>query len=132
MTPRIILLAACVFGALGVLLGAFGAHALKGRLDAAALASFETAVRYQFIHAVVLLAVGVLMAHQPIPGLGAAAVCFVLGILCFAGSIYLLATRALLPLGNLRFLGPVTPLGGLLLLSGWIVLAVSCWRGLRG
>ncbi|MDA0990027.1 MAG: DUF423 domain-containing protein [Verrucomicrobia bacterium] len=128
LTQRFILAAASLMGGLAVVLGAFGAHALKERLDAAALAAFETAVRYQFYHALALLAVGLLMSQSMGGALRASAACFLLGTLLFSGSIYLLATRSLLPFGDCRWLGPVTPLGGLLLIAGWICLAVAAVR----
>lgn len=128
LTQRLILTSAGVLGSLAVILGAFGAHALKARLDPAALVSFETGVRYQFYHALALLLVGLLMPALPAGPWRAAAGCFLLGTLLFSGSIYLLSTRALLPFGSLRLLGPVTPLGGLLLLAGWVIVAVAGWR----
>jgi uncharacterized membrane protein YgdD (TMEM256/DUF423 family) len=120
--------AGALLGALGVMLGAFGAHALKVRLEPAALATFETGVRYQLIHALALLALALLMAQRASPPLASAATCFLLGILFFSGSLYALATRLVVPEGGLRWFGLVTPLGGLLLIAGWVLLAVAAWR----
>ena len=119
-----------VFFALGALsagvavaAGAFGAHGLKARVSPEMLAVFETGARYQMYHALGLLAVGWAATRWPAAGVGAAGWFFVAGTLLFSGSLYLLA------LGGPRWLGPVTPLGGLCFLAGWAVLA---WRVLRG
>lgn len=115
-------------GFTGVAAGAFAAHALKARLTAVDLAIFETAVRYQLIHALALLAVDALgwsgrgQAPAVQPWLRAAGWCFTAGIVVFSGSLYLLVAT------GVRKLGAVTPLGGLALLAGWAVLAVAMWR----
>ena len=110
------------FGALSaatsVVLGAFGAHALKGKLTGASLATFETAVHYQMTHSLGLLLVGVLMLVLGVktPWL-TAAWSFTVGIFLFSGSLYGLA------LLGWRWLGPVTPVGGALFIVGWLALA---------
>ena len=106
---------AAVFGVVGVALGAFGAHALRARLAPAQLASWETAVHYQLFHSVVLLALGLYGAASG-RSLGASPWLFAAGMLLFSGSIYGLV------LGSGRWLGPVTPLGGVALMAGWISL----------
>jgi len=106
---------AALFGSLGVICGAFGAHALRARLAPEQLSAWETAVHYQLFHAVVLLALGLYGAATSRP-LGAAPWLFAAGIVCFSGSIYGLV------LGGPRILGPVTPIGGLALIAGWISL----------
>ena len=103
-----------LLAALGVILGAFGAHALKGRLDANDLAIFETAVRYHLIHAVAIVAIG---EKFRLP-----AWALVVGITIFSGSLYLLV------LTGQRWLGAITPIGGLSFIFGWIYLA---WLALR-
>jgi uncharacterized membrane protein YgdD (TMEM256/DUF423 family) len=112
-----------VYGALGVAMGAFGAHALRARVTPERLAVWHTATEYHLIHAVVLLALGVWLRTVPsAPGVQAAALCFAAGILVFSGSLYALV------LTDVRVLGAVTPLGGVLLIAGWFVLV---WAGVR-
>lgn len=117
------------FGALSaglaVAAGAFGAHALRARLDAGDLATFETAVRYQMYHALALLAVA-WVAHQWPGGLPrAAGWLFVIGTVIFSGSLYTLV------LTGQRWLGAVTPIGGVAFLAGWACLAAAALR-MRG
>lgn len=106
-----------MFGGLAVALGAFAAHAMKATYDATALTTFETGVRYQMYHALALLACGAMQRT----GLrtGAAATCFVLGTVLFSGSLYGLT------LLQQRWLGAVTPVGGVLFLVGWPLLLVA-------
>jgi len=116
------LVAASLFGLTGVAAGAFGAHALKTRLDPEALAIFDTAARYQQLHALALL--GSAWVAQQWPGRAARAsgLCFSAGIVLFSGSLYALS------LSGVRWLGAITPLGGLLLMAGWLTLALAAWR----
>jgi uncharacterized membrane protein YgdD (TMEM256/DUF423 family) len=116
------LLYAGVLLALATACGAFGAHALRGVLSAERLALWETAVRYQFFHALGLLAVGLTLRELPLPALRAAAVLIVAGVLLFSGSLYALA------LGGTRVLGLLTPLGGLCWIAGWLLFAWGVWR----
>jgi uncharacterized membrane protein YgdD (TMEM256/DUF423 family) len=106
-------------GALGVALGAFGAHALKSRLTADDLAIFETAVRYQLFHAVALLGLAAWTDRAAGGKLVWAARAFGLGVLIFSGSLYLLV------LTQQRWLGAITPLGGVALIGGWILVALA-------
>ena len=110
-------------GFLGVLLGAFGAHALKGRLTPELLATFEVGVRYQMYHALALLAVGWAATRWPGAVLTASGWLFVFGTVIFSGSLYALA------LSGARWLGAITPLGGLAFLAGWLCLAWAAWKG---
>ena len=110
-------------GLLAVALGAFAAHGLKGKLDAAMLSAFQTGVQYHFYHTLALMMVCLLLLKFPANSLfTAAAWAFVLGILLFSGSLYGLA------LGAPRWLGPVTPLGGLSFMIGWMLLTIGAWR----
>lgn len=111
---------AALLGMIAIILGAFGAHALKKVLSIEQLATFETGVRYQMYHALFLLFIGL------IPNLTSKAKNTIYnlvlsGVILFSGSIYLLATNDLTPI-DFRFIGPVTPIGGLLLISAWTVL----------
>lgn len=117
--PLIII--ASAFGILAVILGAFGAHALKTQLDSAGLEVWKTAVSYHFFHTLVLLFVSLLPADKSKP-LKLAAWFFSLGILFFSGSLYLISTKDLLNMSGLSMLGPVTPIGGLFFILGWISL----------
>ena len=113
-----------VFGALGVALGAFGAHTLKDRLTEDALSTYETAARYQLYHALALLGVAYAITRWPDSSLPpAAGWLFVAGIALFSGSLYLLS------LTDLRWLGAIAPLGGAAFIAGWTCLALAAWRG---
>jgi len=105
------------------MLGAFGAHGLRDRLDTRALEIFQTAVQYQMFHSLALLAVGILALQQPQAALlKSSGWLFLLGIVLFSGSLYLLS------LGGLRWLGAITPLGGLAFIAGWACLAAAGWK----
>jgi uncharacterized membrane protein YgdD (TMEM256/DUF423 family) len=121
-TARWILALGGLLVALATITGAFGAHALQSRLAPEKLAIYETAVRYHFYHALGLLAVG--MAAQWIDSslLRWSAILIVIGIIFFSGSIYGLS------FGGPRILGPITPLGGTLLIIGWFLFAAAVWR----
>ncbi len=110
-------------GLVAVAAGAFGAHALRDRLAPDMLAVFETGARYQMYHALALLAVAWAAGRWPGPAPVAAGWLFVAGTVVFSGSLYLLA------LTGARWLGAVTPLGGLAFIAGWAALA---WGALRG
>ena len=103
--------------------GAFGAHLLRGRISADLLAVFETGARYQMYHALALLAVAVAATHWPTSFVRGAGWLFLIGTFLFSGSLYLLA------LTDTRWLGAVTPFGGLCLLAGWLSFAVGAARG---
>lgn len=120
---RVAAAAAGGFGCTGVLAGAFAAHALKGRLEADALAIFETAARYQLAHALALL--GAAWVAQQWPGRAATVsiACFCAGIVLFSGSLYALS------LSGVHALGALTPLGGVMLVAGWLALAASAIGG---
>lgn len=111
-----------LLGLLAVAAGAFGAHALRERLAAPDLAIFETAARYQMVHSLALLFVGLAAGRSSGALWGAAGWLLVVGTLVFSGSLYLLA------LGGVRWLGAVTPAGGICLLAGWGCLALAALR----
>ena len=115
------LLTGIVAAALAVLLGAFGAHALKQSLTQEALSIFETGVRYQMYHAFALLATGMLYASFPNRKTIWAGRCFTIGIIIFSGSLY--ALSLLMP--NYRIIGAITPLGGMSFITGWFLMFLS-------
>lgn len=117
---RLFLFLGGLFGGLGVILGAFGAHTLKARLTPELLATFETGVRYQIYHALALLAVALLYGSRSAKGLMiVSGWLFVVGTLLFSGSLYVLV------LGGVRWLGAITPVGGTAFIIGWFCLAVA-------
>ncbi len=110
--------------ALAVMLGAFGAHALRARLAPDLLDTFETGVRYPMYHAFALLAVAFALSRFPQTSLlNVAGWLFIAGTLLFSGSLYLLA------LTGTRWLGAITPLGGAAFIAGWLCLALAVWQG---
>lgn len=111
-----------LFGFLGVAAGAFGAHALSEQLPPDRLAAFETGARYQLVHAVGLMAIGITLHLFPHRNIVLSGWAMCAGIVVFSGSLYALA------LSGVRILGAVTPIGGLALLAGWLLLA---WGVLR-
>mgnify|MGYP001572778802 CR=1 FL=1 len=121
---RIFLLAATLSGFLSVALGAFGAHALKARLTPDLLTVWHTAVQYQFYHVFALLAVALLMINGATENtvLKIAGVAFMVGMLTFSGSLYLLC------LSGTRWLGAITPLGGVAFLIGWAAMIWYAWQ----
>lgn len=125
MNARALLITACAAGGLAVILGAFGAHGLKGKLSAESLVSFETGVRYQFLHALAIFAAVWLADRSGLSLPLMAGALFGAGMVLFSGSIYLLATRTLLGIESWRWLGPITPLGGLCFIAGWVMLLVA-------
>lgn len=124
MTTRLLFVIASCSGALAVAAGAFGAHALRARLEPRMLEVFETAARYQMYHALALFAVAFVAARAPgattavqVSGWG-----FVLGTLLFSGSLYAMA------LTGIRGLGAITPLGGVCFIVGWLALGLAALK----
>jgi uncharacterized membrane protein YgdD (TMEM256/DUF423 family) len=115
---------ASILGAITVILGAFGAHALKAQLSDYQLKIFEKGIQYQFIHVLALLFVGHLIQTNPSPKLRWAANLLIGGIVCFSGSLYLLACKDILPF-NVGWAGPITPLGGVYFVAAWILIAID-------
>lgn len=124
-----IIITAAIYGLLAVVTGAFGAHALKSRLEPSQLEIWHTAVQYQFYHVFALLFLSTLNFHNN-SLLTSSYYFFTFGILLFSGSVYLLAIRSLLGWDWVRFLGPVTPIGGLLFILGWITLGLGAIKNL--
>ena len=116
------LMLAAFFGFTGVALGAFAAHGLKNRLSAEYLAIFHTGVTYQLVHTLALFGVALLAAHLPGRLVTWAGIAFVVGILLFSGSLYVLT------LTGISKLGIITPFGGLAFLLGWLLLGLAAWR----
>ena len=119
MDARKTLVIAGLLIALATICGAFGAHALKGHLTQDKLQVYETAVRYHFLHALGLVAIGILLRTADSGLLRWSAIAVLTGIILFSGSLYLLT------FGAPRLLGIVTPIGGLALIIGWILFAVA-------
>ncbi len=107
-----------------VILGAFGAHALKEKIAADQLPIFETGVRYQMYHAFALIILGLMFDRFSGPMLNYSGYSFILGIIFFSGSLYLLSMRTLLGIESWKFLGPITPLGGLCFIGGWVLMLI--------
>jgi uncharacterized membrane protein YgdD (TMEM256/DUF423 family) len=112
--------AGALLAAIAVIGGAFGAHFLKTKLSAESLQTFETGIRYQFYHALALLAAGIVYKEFSGKLVKWAGYLFISGIILFSGSLYILCAAPLM-----KWLGPVTPLGGLCFISGWLLLAYA-------
>lgn len=123
MSSRTTLAFACLMGFLAVILGAFGAHALKNHFSAVQLAIYETGVRYQMFHVFALLAAGLGGSKGDLKILGRASFAFAAGIVIFSGSLYALV------FSGVRLWGAVTPVGGILLMAGWIFMGIAFWKG---
>jgi uncharacterized membrane protein YgdD (TMEM256/DUF423 family) len=123
VTDRTFALLGALLACLAVGAGAFGAHGLRGRLAPELLEVFETAARYQMYHALALLAAAWVGERWPGASAQVAGWLFLLGIVLFCGSLYLLS------LTGVRWLGAVTPLGGAAFLAGWLALAWAIWHG---
>ncbi len=120
MTQQTFIITGAFFGLISIILGAFGAHALKKILSAEQLKSFETGVKYQMYHAIVL----VLLGFNPEFSTTTMYWCFTIGVLLFSFSIYGLVISAAKG-RKIKILGPITPLGGLLFIAGWLLLLLQ-------
>jgi uncharacterized membrane protein YgdD (TMEM256/DUF423 family) len=121
---RLFIVLGSLSGALAVVLGAFGAHSLRASMSSDLLNTFETGVRYQMYHALALFAVAFAVSrYGPSILLTASGWLFLAGTLIFSGSLYLLAVT------NRKWLGAITPLGGIAFIAGWLCLAFGVWRG---
>ncbi|WP_205512533.1 DUF423 domain-containing protein [Longitalea arenae] len=119
------LLTAAILGALAVALGAFGAHGLKKIVPPETVTTFETGVRYQFYHVFALLAVAILFGSFPGKNLQYAGICFIVGIILFSGSLYVLTALQATKTVGLRGIGAITPIGGVFFIVGWIFLFLA-------
>ena len=123
MNKRIILFGA-FFGLTAVILGAFGAHGLEGKISDKHIDTWKTAVDYQFYHTLALLFLATFSRAKNI-FIRLSYISFILGIVLFSGSLYLISTHSLTDVGSLSVLGPITPIGGLCFVVGWIGLLVA-------
>ena len=114
-----------VFAALAVILGAFGAHALKQVLEPDQLQTFETGVKYQFYHSFALLATGIIYASFPFKQVKLASTFFITGILLFSGSLYAITLLKMNGQVGLGGVGIITPIGGLFFIAGWLLLTMG-------
>jgi uncharacterized membrane protein YgdD (TMEM256/DUF423 family) len=119
---KLLLIAGALNAALAVIMGAFGAHGLKARVDAALLETWATASLYHFHHALALLVVGILAKQFGSAGFLAAGWALFAGMIIFSGSLYLLV------FSGQRWLGAVTPIGGTVMIAGWLMLAWAVYR----
>jgi uncharacterized membrane protein YgdD (TMEM256/DUF423 family) len=119
---RIFVIIGALSALIGVAAGAFGAHGLKSRIGAEMLAVFEVGVRYQMYHALALIAAAWMQSKWPSALVTTGGWLFVIGTVLFSGSLYLMS------ISGTRWLGAITPLGGLSFLAGWICLAWAAWR----
>ena len=114
-----------ILGALAVIMGAFGAHFLKERLTAIQLNSYQTGVSYHFYHTLAILGVLALRQKGNQKVLDLSIKLFLIGIICFSGSLYLLSCRELIGLSYYKWLGPITPIGGVFFILAWLNLLRS-------
>lgn len=121
---RTFFIIASLLGGLSVALGAFGAHGLRGRIEESLLANYQTGVSYMFYHTLALFVVVWALNRWPASNLPVwAGWLFIVGIVIFSGSLFIMAFT------GLRWLGAITPIGGVAFIAGWLLLAVAAWRG---
>ena len=122
---RFLLTSSAFLGMIAVILGAFGAHALKTKLSPEQLISFNTGIRYQFYHVFAIISCA-LLSQRLNTNLNLSGYFFLIGTLLFSGSIYLLSCKDILNIdGFSKILGPITPLGGLCFIIGWLLMAIQ-------
>lgn len=122
-----------ISGAIGVALGAMAAHFLKTKMEDGTitlndLQAFETGTRYQIYHSIALLSIALLYDKLSSRLITKAVYCFMAGIVLFSGSLYLLSTSRLMGIEHMRWLGPVTPIGGVFLIAGWLLTGFSAFK----
>ena len=128
VTGRRLVLLGSVVIALAVIIGAFGAHSLKNHLSEYQLSIFETGNRYHFYHGFGILLLASLSKLVPNKNLKTVALLLLMGTLLFSGSLYLLATQEFIGIESWKFLGPLTPIGGVFFILGWTYLGISAYR----
>ncbi|NNE28248.1 MAG: DUF423 domain-containing protein [Saprospiraceae bacterium] len=132
MNRKLIIRLGAILLLLGVVLGAFASHGLKAQLSTEQLTSFQTGVRYQFIHGIALLWLGIVSEKLiSTKWVSRAAWAFLVGTIFFSGSIYLLTTRSITGLEAGAILGPTTPIGGILYILGWLAVILGTFPGRR-
>lgn len=124
---RVFLIAASLAGLTAVAFGAFGAHSLRGILLPEQLVIWEKGVQYQIYHALALFICSIYLRKEYSVTIRNAAICFIVGIICFSGSLYLLATRELTGIPTIA-IGPVTPIGGFFFIAGWGLVLVQAMK----
>jgi len=120
-----ILITGATFCAISVALGALGAHALKSMVGPTSVSTWELAAEYQMYHGLAIFVVGLVYAHVNNKWIKTSYILFCLGIICFSGSLYLLALKSILSSGFISIIGPITPIGGLFFIIAWITLIVG-------
>ncbi|HQW10668.1 MAG TPA: DUF423 domain-containing protein [Saprospiraceae bacterium] len=120
-----ILIISAFLGMFAVILGAFGAHGLRGYIPDASLESYKTGVQYQFIHVLAIVGIFSIYSRYPLPLFKTVGWLFLIGIILFSGSLYLLTTSSMWTSSSVSFLGPITPLGGLFFIAGWLVFIIG-------
>ena len=116
---------ACFLSGITVAMGAFGAHALKALVDEHSLSVYDTAVRYQFFHSIALAITALIYKSAPNKLVRLAGQFFMIGILFFSGSLYLLTYKAAIGSDGFAWAGPITPIGGLFFITGWVLLGLG-------
>ncbi len=132
MKTRTTLVIGSILAGTAVIMGAMGAHALKPLLSAEQLISYETGVRYQLYHALALLLLVALGEKIELKMRNYASRAFLLGTILFSGSIYLLSLHTLIGIENYKWLGPITPMGGLCFIIGWVCIVIAAIRSKNG
>ncbi len=122
---KIFLTYGSIFGILGVILGAMGAHALKSQLSSEQLVSYETGVKFQMYHAIALILIALLIDKLDNKSLRYSGYFFIAGVFLFSGSVYLLSLKNVLGIENWTFLGPISPFGGVCFIIGWIFILLA-------
>lgn len=127
----VFLLTGTFLAGLAVILGAFGAHGLKKIVPPETVTTFQTGVQYQMYHALALIFVGMLFEKADSGIMKWAGICFIIGILLFSGSLYLLTLLKAKNTVGLSGIGIITPFGGLFFVAGWLMMFIAIWKSLK-